>query len=163
MCQVYLLLGGNLGDRILNLSSALQAIQDRIGEIELKSAVYETKAWGVEKQPDYLNLVVVVKTELKPIEILNKTQKIEQELGRKRLEKWGARTMDIDILFIDNEVLNTERLTIPHPLINVRKFVLLPLLEIAPNFIHPIFKDSIKNLYLKCDDRLLVEKLNINL
>lgn len=163
MFQVYLLLGGNLGDRILNLSSALQAIQDRIGEIELKSAVYETKAWGVEKQPDYLNLVVVVKTELKPIEILNKTQKIEQELGRKRLEKWGARTMDIDILFIDNEVLNTERLTIPHPLINVRKFVLLPLLEIAPNFIHPIFKDSIKNLYLKCDDRLLVEKLNINL
>jgi 2-amino-4-hydroxy-6-hydroxymethyldihydropteridine diphosphokinase len=165
MCQVYLLIGGNLGDRIKNIKTAIILIQKNIGEIKIQSSVYETKAWGLEQQPDYLNLVLVVETTHQPIEILNKTQLIEHELGRSRLkeEKWSARTMDIDILFFDDVIIESDRLKIPHPLIAMRKFVLTPLLEILPEFIHPVSKESIKTLYLKCEDRLTVKKLSPNI
>jgi 2-amino-4-hydroxy-6-hydroxymethyldihydropteridine diphosphokinase len=165
MCQVYLLLGGNLGDRIQHISTALNRIQQTVGEIKLQSSVYETKAWGVEQQPDFLNLALVVNTELSPVDVLNRTQQIEKELGRSRTEeeRWGARTMDIDIIFYDDQIMETERLQIPHPLMSQRKFVLLPLFEISPDFIHPVVKQSIKTLYLSCSDRLAVEKLYTNL
>lgn len=165
MCQVYLLLGGNLGDRMQHILTALNLIQQTVGEIKLQSSIYETKAWGVEQQPDFLNLALMVATELSPLDLLNKTQQIEKELGRSRKEdeKWGARTMDIDILFYDHQIIDTDRLQIPHPLMNQRKFVLLPLLEISSDYVHPVSKESIKTLYLKCNDRLAVEKLTINL
>lgn len=160
MCQVYLSLGGNLGDRLSNFTIATQHIKEKIGEVLKESSIYETKAWGDENQPDYLNMVLEVSTELEPEEILNETQKIEHQLGRQRSEKWGARTMDIDILFIGDKVLDTERLKIPHPLMSKRKFVLLPLMEVAPEFIHPIFKTSIKTLTSNCEDTLEVKKLH---
>lgn len=161
MCQVYLSLGGNLGDRLSNLTIAIRLISERIGEVLEESSIYETKAWGDTSQPDYLNMVIVVKTTLNPEELLNETQKIENELGRKRIEKWGARTLDIDILLINQLVINTERLKIPHPLMSERKFVLLPLMEIASEFIHPIFKTSIKTLTSGCEDTLEVKRLNL--
>ena len=160
MCQVYLSLGGNLGDRLSNLTNAIQLMKERIGEILQESTIYETKAWGDIHQPDYLNMVLVLRTNLKPEELLDETQKIENELGRKRSEKWGARTIDIDILFINHQIINTERLKVPHPLMSERKFVLLPLEEIAPEFIHPIFKTSIKTLTSNCEDTLEVKRLN---
>ncbi len=165
MCQVYLLIGGNLGDRIQNILTALNKIEKFIGKIKMQSSVYETKAWGLENQADFLNLALVIETDLYPIEILNKTQQIEQELGRSKMkfEKWGARTMDIDILFYDDEIIKTERLQIPHPLLGSRKFVLIPLMEISPNLIHPASKESIKTLYLKCDDTLEVRKMSPNI
>ena len=165
MCQVYLLIGGNLGDRMQHISTALNLIQQSVGEIILQSSVYETKAWGVEQQPDFLNLALMVNTELGPLAILDRTQQIETELGRSRKEdeKWGARTMDIDILFYDDQIIDADRLQIPHPFIAQRKFVLLPLFEISPDFIHPVSKESIKTLYLNCSDRLSVEKLSTNL
>lgn len=161
MCQVYLSLGGNLGDRLSNLTKAIQLIKERIGEVLQESAIYETKAWGDTNQPDYLNLVLAVKTNLEPEELLDETQRIENELGRKRREKWGARTIDIDILFINQLIINTERLKVPHPLMSERKFVLLPLEEIAPEFIHPIFKTSIKTLTSRCEDALEVKRLHL--
>lgn len=161
MCQVYLSLGGNLGDRLSNLIMAIQLIKERIGEVLQESAIYETKAWGDTNQPDYLNMVIALKTNLAPEELLNKTQRIENELGRKRREKWGARTIDIDILLINHLIINTERLKVPHPLMSERKFVLLPLMEVAAEFIHPIFKTSIKTLTSNCEDVLEVKRLHL--
>ena len=164
MNKVYLLLGGNLGDRFLNISEAINAIKQQIGEVVLQSAIYETKAWGITQQPDFLNIAMVVQTKLLPLAVLDATQDIENKLGRTRQEnlQWGARTMDIDLLFYNQEIILAERLVIPHPLMALRKFVLLPLEEIAPSFIHPILKQSIYDLNLNCEDELFVKKWNFN-
>jgi 2-amino-4-hydroxy-6-hydroxymethyldihydropteridine diphosphokinase len=156
MSKVYLLLGGNLGDRELLMAEAEKELNKQIGEVVLKSSLYETNAWGKEQQPNFLNKILVIDTNLNAFETLKLTQAIELKLGRTRIEHWGARTMDIDILFYDNEIINTDNLKIPHPLITMRKFVLLPLLEIIPNFIHPVLKQTINELYLICDDQLNV-------
>lgn len=162
MSKVYLLLGGNLGDRFQNISEAISAINQRIGKVILQSAIYETKAWGATQQPDFLNIAIMVETELLPLSVLEFTQEIENELGRTRQinQKWGARTMDIDLLLYDQEIIQTERLIIPHPLMAQRKFVLIPLCEIAPNFIHPVFKQSIFDLNILCADKLVVKNWN---
>ena len=159
MGKVYLLLGGNLGDRKMLIAYAEDELRKQIGDIVLKSALYETKAWGREQQPNFLNKALVINTKLNAFEILKIIQNIEIKLGRKRLEHWGTRTMDIDILFFEQEIIDTEDLKIPHPLINMRKFVLSPLLEIIPDFIHPGLKKSIKELYLICEDKLEVTKI----
>lgn len=156
MSKVYLLLGGNLGDRELLMAEAEKELNKQIGEVVLKSSLYETNAWGKEQQPNFLNKILVIDTNLNAFETLKLTQAIELKLGRTRIEHWGARTMDIDILFYDNEIINTDNLKIPHPLITMRKFVLLPLLEIIPDFIHPVLKQTINELYLICDDQLNV-------
>lgn len=162
MNKVYLLLGGNLGDRFQNIIEAINVIQQQIGNIVLRSSIYETKAWGLSQQPDFLNLAILVETKLTPLSLLDATQKIEKDLGRIRHEnqKWGARTMDIDILFFNQEIIRTERLVIPHPLMALRKFVLLPLDEIATNYIHPILNQTIYDLNLNCEDQLIVKKLD---
>lgn len=159
MGKVYLLLGGNLGDRKMLIAHAEDELRKQIGDIVLKSALYETKAWGREQQPNFLNKALVINTKLNAFEILKIIQNIEIKLGRKRLEHWGTRTMDIDILFFEQEIIDTEDLKIPHPLINMRKFVLSPLLEIIPDFIHPGSKKTIKELYLICEDKLEVTKI----
>jgi 2-amino-4-hydroxy-6-hydroxymethyldihydropteridine diphosphokinase len=159
MSKVYLLLGGNLGDRFQNISDAIIAINKRIGKVILQSAIYETKAWGLSEQPDFLNLAIVVETDLPPLSILDISQEIESELGRTRQinQKWGSRTMDIDLLFYDQEIIQTERLIIPHPLISLRKFVLRPLEEIVPNFVHPLLNQTIFDLNAQCKDNLVVK------
>ncbi len=153
----YLILGGNKGDKMQNLQSALRLIEVRVGEIQKKSGIYSTKAWGNLNQPDFINQVVCIETKLKAEELLNKLLNIEEELGRTRSEqKWMERTMDIDVLFYNSDIINTANLTIPHPYIKDRKFVLIPLVEIADDFIHPVLNKSIADLLNECEDNLEV-------
>ncbi|WP_347156494.1 2-amino-4-hydroxy-6-hydroxymethyldihydropteridine diphosphokinase [Pontibacter chitinilyticus] len=158
MPKLYLLLGGNLGDRTLYLQQARTSITDRVGPITQTSKLYETAAWGKTDQPAFLNQVLEVETGLSPEQVLQRINVIEQELGRIRQEHWGARVIDIDILFYDDLVLQTQRLTIPHPQLHLRRFTLMPLAEIAPNLDHPVLKRSIKQLLEDCADTLEVQK-----
>lgn len=151
--MIYLLLGTNLGDRIQMLNRAIDLIAERVGTVVLQSSLYETAPWGVTDQPDYLNQVLTVDTKLKPEELLVQTQAIEQELGRVRLAKWGARVIDIDILYYDQFILQTDTLTIPHPFLHQRRFTLVPLDEVAPDFIHPILHKTTRELLAECEDR----------
>ncbi len=154
MNKAYLLLGSNEGDRHQWLQKALEAIGNDCGAIVLLSSIYETAAWGLEDQPPFLNLAVLINTNLAPEALLHCTQGIESALGRQRLVKWGQRTLDIDVLFYNNEVIRTDKLVVPHPFLQERRFVLEPLNEIAPEFIHPIFHKSIAVLLEECPDQL---------
>ena len=154
----YLLIGGNLGNREAQLQIAKHWIEEKVGDILEESSVYETAAWGITDQPDFLNQVVLVETELSPIELLNAVQWIELKMGRVRLRHWGERIMDIDILLYGDQIIDEAHLQIPHPGIPDRNFVLAPLIEIAPKFIHPIFQKSIESLSLACTDLLEVKK-----
>lgn len=158
MPNLYLLLGGNLGDRTLYLQQARESIVTQVGTIKNASALYQTAAWGKTDQPAFLNQVLEVSTVLTPEQVLQTINNIEHELGRERLEHWGARVIDIDILFYDNLVQQTQRLTIPHPQLHLRRFTLLPLLEIAPDLVHPVLQLSIKQLLAQCPDQLEVTK-----
>ncbi|MEJ8802103.1 2-amino-4-hydroxy-6-hydroxymethyldihydropteridine diphosphokinase [Pontibacter sp. H249] len=157
MPKVYLLLGGNLGNRTLYLQQARESINHRVGIIAQSSKVYETAAWGKTDQPTFLNQVLEVETILSPEEALQSINAIEQELGRVRLEHWGARVIDIDILFYDDLVQQTQRLTIPHPQLHLRRFTLMPLTEIAPNLVHPVLGKSTTVLLENCPDELEVK------
>lgn len=154
--QFHILLGGNLGNRDENLVQAKKHIEQKIGSIVQESSIYETKAWGVENQPDFLNQVILVETNLLPQQVLKDNLAIEKILGRVRHQKWHERTIDIDILYADQLIVNEENLTIPHPFIQKRKFTLVPLAEISPNFIHPILKKTQKELNDLCHDELPV-------
>ena len=144
----YLGLGGNLGNRIKNLRSAIELIK-KIPNVELLkiSSFYETAAWGVENQPDYLNAAVKIFTSLEPLKLLDELQRIELELGRVRLEHWGARTIDIDILLIDDLKINSERLTVPHRFLFERDFVLIPLAEILPTLKFNLHGDRVEKVF----------------
>ncbi len=146
MATVYLLLGSNLGDRANNIENALEEL-NKIGIIILKkSSLYETKPWGYTEQPDFLNLAIECSTNLTPFDLLREIKKIEIKLGRENTIKYGPRIIDIDIILYDNLILKSDTLTIPHPLMHKREFVLKPLCEIAPYLIHPEFKVSLKEL-----------------
>jgi len=149
---VYLLLGSNLGDRLQVMQTAIELIQKEIGEIHAVSSVYETAPWGVLDQPAFLNQVVKIQTELKAEEVLRIILEIEHELGRVRYERWGARVIDIDILYFRNLILDSARLTIPHPRLHERRFTLIPLAEIAPDYVHPILNRSSLQLLASCPD-----------
>ncbi|PKV76322.1 2-amino-4-hydroxy-6-hydroxymethyldihydropteridine diphosphokinase [Pontibacter ramchanderi] len=157
MPKLYLLLGGNLGDRPLYLSHARERIAAQIGSIAQSSALYETAAWGKTDQPAFLNQVLEVQTDLSPEQVLQGIHGIEQELGRIRHEHWGARVIDIDILFYDQLVLQSQRLTIPHPQLHLRRFTLLPLSEIAPHLLHPALNTTVTQLLQDCPDELPVQ------
>lgn len=147
---VYLLLGSNLGNREEILSQAITAIQENVGLIISQSKYYETPAWGKTDQPDFLNIALEISTNLVPLMVLEKTQAIEQQLGRVRIEKWGARLIDIDIIFYGQEIIYiANHLNVPHPLMQERLFVLEPIAEIAPNFIHPVLEKSVAELLEK--------------
>jgi len=155
----FLLLGGNLGDRKSNLEKAALLIEKKIGIITAKSAVYETKPWGKTNQPDFFNQVVVLETEQNPELILKSALTIEQEMGRVRIEKWGARLIDIDLLYVGHQILNSKNLILPHPGIAERRFVLEPLAELAPDFIHPALRKSHHQLLTECKDPLTVNRI----
>ncbi|AZQ62077.1 2-amino-4-hydroxy-6-hydroxymethyldihydropteridine diphosphokinase [Flammeovirga pectinis] len=159
--QIVLLLGANLGDKLATLNNAVREIHDSVGEIVKSSKIYETAAWGKEDQPSYYNQVVVCKSNLSSKDLILLTQEIENKLGRVRKEKWGARIIDIDILFYSNEIISTDNLNVPHPWLHKRRFTLEPLTEILPNFIHPILNQSCSDLLLQCDDPLPVKKLMV--
>lgn len=130
MKGIYLSLGTNLGNKHENLHRALTLINEQIGLVVQKSSIHETKAWGNTNQPDFLNMVIKIETKFEPVDLLKKCLSIENEMGRERVEKWGARIIDIDILYYNDVVINNDELTLPHPFINQRDFVLLPLKEI---------------------------------
>jgi 2-amino-4-hydroxy-6-hydroxymethyldihydropteridine diphosphokinase len=154
--KAYLLMGGNVGERITNLNAAAAAISESCGKILTKSKVYETAAWGNENQPNFLNQLLVIETRLLPIDLLNQILNIESELGRKRDVPNDPRTIDIDILYYNDLVLKSAALTIPHPRIGKRKFSLVPLMEIAPDLVDPDLNLSIREMYERCDDLLAV-------
>lgn len=159
MYSVFILLGSNLGDRLTYLRKAALLIENEAGKIRGRSAVYRTESWGKTDLPEYLNQLLQIQTALPAQELLCILQGIENRLERKREEKWGSRTMDIDILFYGEEQINTPNLVVPHPLLQERRFVLEPLMEIAPELKHPILNKTIKQLYAELNDTLIVEKI----
>lgn len=159
MFITYLLLGSNLGDSKQYISDALIVIAQRIGRLDSASSLFQTESWGNPDQPDFINQVVCVHTNLGSSELLKAILKIESELGRERLEKWGSRTIDIDILLFDNQVINTPDLVVPHPRMHERRFTLEPLNEIASDIIHPVFNKTINELLDDLSDKLFVKKL----
>ena len=158
MKGIFLLLGSNLGNRSETLQKARDLINNEIGRIVNQSSIYSTKAWGVENQPDFLNQVIELDSALEPHAILREVNKIEERLGRVRYVKWHSRIIDIDLLYYGQLVLNSEDLVIPHKEIENRKFVLIPMNEIASSLIHPKSFVSQKELLLKCTDKLDVQK-----
>ena len=145
----YLGLGSNLGNREEFILKALYDLSLKVKIIE-NSEIIETKPYGNMNQPDFLNCVTKIETELKPDELLKICTEIENKLGRKRTQKWAARTIDIDILFYGNKVFQSDELTIPHPEIQKRKFVLKSLNEICPDFVHPVLNKKISQILLEC-------------
>lgn len=153
---VFLLIGSNEGDRQQWIHWAVQEIQAHIGPIARKSRIYETAAWGKENQPDFLNMALALRTSLSPLDLLKKVQDIEQRGGRQRTELWGQRTLDLDILFIGDQILQSPYLEVPHPAMADRRFVLAPLAEIAPELIHPQRGISVSQMLADCPDPLPV-------
>ena len=155
----YLILGTNLGDKMQNLKTAIILIEKEIGDINAISSIYETEAWGYKEQPTFLNQVIRLDSDLNPFQLLNKILRIEKEMGRKRFQKWHERLIDIDILFYDDLVINTENLVVPHPEIPNRLFTLVPLCELSKNEIHPSLNKSMLHLLKETTDPLGVKKV----
>ncbi len=160
--RAVLLLGTNLGNKKENLETAIDAMKQQVGTFAQQSSVFITPPWGFESTNEFYNQVVVFNTELPPFDLLGELQKIEKQLGRTRktdANGYQDRLIDIDILFYDDLVLETQRLTIPHPHLHKRRFTLEPLHEIFPDYIHPTLKKSIATLLSQCADNGVVEKL----
>lgn len=160
MTMLYLLLGGNLGDKKKIFTEARELLGQRIGKMISFSSVYETEPWGFQANELFWNQVLKIETELSPEDVLRKIQQIEQDLGRIRKEnRYDSRIIDIDILFYSDQIIEQEDLIVPHPRIQERKFTLVPLNEIAPDLVHPVFKKSIRHLLEECTDLLNVIKV----
>jgi 2-amino-4-hydroxy-6-hydroxymethyldihydropteridine diphosphokinase len=157
---VYLLTGSNLGDRLSYLNGAKQSLNRFVGKLLVESSVYESEPWGFVADNAFLNQVLIYETVLTPEKILCIIHDIEAETGRIHTnDGYSSRNLDIDILFYDNIKLNSINLTIPHPMLHKRRFTLLPLAEIAPNLIHPVFNMNIMQLLEKCEDHKKVMPL----
>lgn len=159
MNRAYLLIGGNMGNRMANLRHAREEIARRCGTILALSSIYETAAWGLEGQADFYNQAVVLATSIFPERLMQILLDIETSMGRVRMEKMGPRIIDIDILFIEDQLFNTRILKSPHPLMAQRRFALEPLAEIAAEVREPLTHKKIATLLAECIDPLEVRKL----
>ena len=154
----YLLLGSNIGKSKQQIKTAIKLIEKKIGTVCRQSRLYSTAAWGDINQPDFLNQVIVVETTLTADSTLQTILSIEEEMGRVRSYKNAPRIIDIDILFFNKEIIRGKNLVIPHPEIPNRGFVLVPLNELSPGFVHPVLQQTIHQLLKDCSDKLSVQK-----
>lgn len=156
------MLGSNEGDRLNRLLLAKRSINREAGNITAESSIYETASWGKEDEPPFLNQALIIDTALEPQLLLDALLKIEEGMGRTRLGiKWGRRSIDIDILFYGNIVINKDNLQLPHPRISERMFTLLPLMELIPDFTDPVSGHTISRLKESCTDPLAVRKVDL--
>lgn len=158
MNKAYLLLGSNMGNSKMQLSKAVSHIEKKIGKLLRRSSLYSTAAWGNTEQPDFLNQVIIVQTELSAEQTMQQILSIEKKMGRVRTIKNAPRIIDIDILFFNKKIISQPDLVIPHPQTQNRRFVLVPLNELSPGFKHPVLKKTIHNLFIHCVDKLNVKK-----
>jgi 2-amino-4-hydroxy-6-hydroxymethyldihydropteridine diphosphokinase len=159
--KCHLHLGSNQGDRKVQLARAIQMIEESIGPVLSSSAMYETDAWGKIDQNDFINIALEVEHYMTPNQLLKTVNKIEDQIGRIRLERWGPRLIDIDIIFIEDIVIDTEKLTIPHRLMHKRNFVLYPMVEIAAEFIHPVLNEYLSSILEDCEDETEVRRIKL--
>ena len=158
MNKAYLLLGSNLGNSKQQLSKAVSLIEKEIGQSTRQSGLYVTAAWGNTNQPDFLNQVIIVETALTVGATMQTILSIEKKMGRVRTKKNAPRIIDIDILFFNKEIIDQSGLIVPHPQLQNRRFVLIPLNELSANFIHPVSGKTIHQLLRVCPDKLAVKK-----
>ena len=159
MNTIYLLLGSNIGNSSAHLSAAQKHLEEEIGSLVKASGLYRTAAWGDVQQADFLNKIVILQTDFNAEQTLTHIFLIEKEMGRLRTKKNAPRIIDIDILFFNHDIIRTPDLIIPHPEIQNRKFVLIPLNEVSPRFIHPILQKTPGELLNECADQLNVQKI----
>jgi len=153
MSKVYLSIGSNKGNRSVLINKAIDEIEKKVGKIISRSSIYQSKSWGFDSN-DFYNLCLLIDTDIAPKSLLVNLKKIEKSMGREDIDgSYSDRFIDIDILFYDNIIIDSEDLKIPHPKIEIRKFVLVPMLEIADNYVHPILNKTIKELDNDCSDK----------
>ena len=158
MNTAYLLTGANISDREANLEKAAELIQQNCGEIIARSSIYETAAWGNRDQEAFYNQALQIRTAFTARQLMRKILKVEKQMGRERTVKYGPRSIDIDILFFNNEVHDYPLLRLPHPELPNRRFALVPLAELAPGLLHPVLNRSIASLLEACEDPLPVTR-----
>ena len=155
--KVFLLLGSNVDGRLDNLSAGRKSISERIAPLEEESSIYETAPWGNENQTAFLNQAVLIETQMQPEALLEMLKSVEREIGRKQNEKWGPRLIDIDILMTGDVIYQSDKLTVPHPRLQDRRFALTPLAEFAADVVHPVFRKTVRELLHECKDELEVK------
>ncbi len=161
MNSVILLLGTNIGNRLENINSAIDLIKKSAGKVLNKSSIYETEPWGFSSDLAFYNIAILLETNLSPFELINNISIIEKTIGRERSNNTGYenRIIDIDIISFENIVINSPELEIPHPRMHLRKFTLLPIMEIYPDWIHPTINKNISDLLKDCNDKCIVTKI----
>lgn len=161
MNLAFLGLGGNTGNRAENLKKAVNALNVNCGKVLKQSSLYETEAWGFVSDKKYLNQAVKLQTELSAQKLLKEILTIEKNLGRERMnQQYADRSLDIDILFFNHEIIREKNIEVPHPRLHLRKFVLVPLNEIEADFVHPVLKEKISVLLQNCEDTLTIENIS---
>lgn len=163
MEKSYVLFGSNMGDKAVLFEQAYTLINNRCGQIAQISSAYESEPWGFEAEEWFLNRVIVVETELDPERLLSELLEIEKELGRIRHPEhsgYSSRTADLDILYYGKRIINTPTLIVPHPRLHLRRFALVPLCEVAPDWVHPVFHKTQEELLQQCTDNGIVRQMN---
>ena len=151
-----------MGDRGKNLARAIELLNEYCGTVVVCSSIYETAAWGNTDQQDFLNEAVLLETSLSADQLMSSLLQVEEKMGRKRNEKFGPRSIDLDILLFEDEIHHTQHITIPHPELPNRRFALAPLAEIAENRVHPVLKKTIAELLNETSDKLPVKKWGVS-